>query len=585
MRRSTAEIILAMLLTVLWAATLIPLFDFAVADTRLLEGFSVDELIQLNLLRKAVASHSFAMTFGSYGHLVLNLTLVVARLIPGPVTDARLLYTARAINLAFASGTALFTLAWARHAYGRLAGWVAFSLVLVNATFYMGVAEVQPDIAQMFFLVVALALTVRRYEDPNPRWTMLAAAAAGLAFACKYSGLFVLPLLAAVAALRPVKLDRMPVIRVLRASVSIGGIALIAVSLVCSADWIAAHLTEDGRVDLALGGLDALRLVAGVAGAVMVILSLLPSTWRRLQQWPKAVAVAWSWYLAAVSFAAAFVITSPYSLRKLAFVKGVIGESAYAIPASIVSSLATFRDIGSVVGWPAAVVAAATIGVLVWRGREPFVKFGAVDAVLIGWVVLFLIVLLLPFHEFYLHYALPLVPAVAMLAGRGVAGIFSDAGDASPWRQWLAGVVLVAVVAAGEAPLAAALGRSREEQRNRTTQSDQAYVAAWLQCHAPAQARVAYDYFVWVPSTFRNAFVTWGGTTDWLRSVDPDFVVVEKNTAAYASAAGTEAAEHRAYYACLPGGQCGYEPALSRGDAVVYVRTGQAAALSGRGCS
>ena len=125
----------------------------------------------------------------------------------------------------------------------------------------------------------------------------------------------------------------------------------------------------------------------------------------------------------------------------------------------------------------------------------------------------------------------------------------------------------------------------RDEQRKRTTQSTQAYVASWLQCHAPAQSRIAYDYFVWVPSTFSNAFVTWGGTTDWLASVDPDVVIVERNTAEYASASGAEQAEHRAYYECLSSGKCGYEPALSQGEVVVYVRQGRAAAITARGCS
>ena len=37
------------------------------------------------------------------------------------------------------------------------------------------------------------------------------------------------------------------------------------------------------------------------------------------------------------------------------------------------------------------------------------------------------------------------VTLLAMLAGRGVAGIFSDTGDASRWRQWAAGTVLVDV--------------------------------------------------------------------------------------------------------------------------------------------
>ena len=77
--------------------------------------------------------------------------LVVLRLLPGAVTDGRILHLGRAINLLFGAGTALITFAWSRRVYGRVAAWIAFSLVIVNTTLYMGIAQVQPDIAQLFF--------------------------------------------------------------------------------------------------------------------------------------------------------------------------------------------------------------------------------------------------------------------------------------------------------------------------------------------------------------------------------------------------------------------------------------------------
>jgi len=198
-------------------------------------------------------------------------------------------------------------------------------------------------------------------------------------------------------------------------------------------------------------------------------------------------------------------------------------------------------------------------------------------------------VLLLPAHEIYLDYALPLVPAIAMLAARGAGALWQWLAESVPARKTLTAIALVLLVLAAEAPLAADLLKARQQQVERTTTSVQAYVATWLQCRAPASTRIAYDYFVYVPSTFPNVSVTWGGTIEWLASINPDIVVTEVSTAEYAAVD----AEHRVYYECLSAGTCGYERALTRGDLSVYVRKGRRgevlrespAQLSARGCS
>jgi 4-amino-4-deoxy-L-arabinose transferase-like glycosyltransferase len=589
--RRTADSTLAAIVTVLWAATLVPLFDFGVADKRLLEAFSIDELIQLNLLHNAASAHSFALHFGPYGHFVFNLMLIVVRLLPGAVTDARILLAGRAINLLFGAGTAILTFAWSRRVYGTPAAWIAFSLVLVNATLYMGIAQVQPDIVQLFFLMAALAFTARLVDQPERRWLLLASAAAGLAFACKYSGLFVLPIIAIGVARRPVAIGRPAAnIAVLRASLLLCGALAVALSFVFDPAWIAAHLTEDGRIDLPLAAsaLSLLRMTTRGGGGLAMLLSVVPWSWGRLRRWPHGLAVMWSWYLTLVTFGAAFVVSSPYSLRKAAFIKGILGEAMFAVPASAETQVAALRGMGLVVGWPAAVVALLTVAVLSWRARSPF-RMATVDGVLVAWSVIYVIVLLLPAHEIYLDYALPLVPPVAMLAGRGAGALFQRWSDRALSLRMPAAAALAVIVLLAEAPLVARLLEERGRQRRRTTDSVQAYVATWLQCRAPASTSIAYDYFVYVPSTFPHAFVTWGGTVDWLASINPDLVVVEVATAGYAG----EQPEHRLYYECLAAGTCGYERALSRENLVVYVRRGRRsdvlketpAQLSARGCS
>jgi len=98
--------------------------------------------------------------------------------------------------------------------------------------------------------------------------------------------------------------------------------------------------------------------------------------------------------------------------------------------------------------------------------------------------------------------------------------------------------------------------------------SDQVEVAKWLECRAPASSRVAYDHFVYVPTVFKDATVTWGGTRQWLSALDPDIVVVYDSTAAYAM----KQSENAEYYRCLSTGSCGYQRVLTRGALTVYAK-------------
>jgi hypothetical protein len=196
------------------------------------------------------------------------------------------------------------------------------------------------------------------------------------------------------------------------------------------------------------------------------------------------------------------------------------------------------------------------------------------DPILVAWIVLYGLVLSAPVHEFYVQYALPLAPPAAMLAGRGavasaewLAGVFG--------RRILAMAFLCAAVLATGVPLGAHLLAVRAQLQNRESTSDTVLVGRWLECRAPTSARIAYDYFSYVPPAFHDASPTWGGSRAWLSALNPDIVIVNSVTAG-AVIADTDHAE---YYACLAAGRCGYERVLSRGVITVYGRSGRTDAL------
>jgi predicted membrane-bound dolichyl-phosphate-mannose-protein mannosyltransferase len=569
------------LLAALWAASLVPLISVGAANARLVEAFATDEALQLNLLRAANAKHTFALTFGPYGHLVFNLVLSVLRVLPHEVTDARIVHTARGVSLVFAAAALWLTFVWARRVFGDAAAWVAFTLLCVNATLYEWAVVLKPDMAQLFFLMLALALTCRLADEPRLRWLVLASSAAGLAFACKYSGLFVLPVIGAVAAWRPIEQRHADAkVTALRWLTAGKALLMLVGSRFLDMTWIAANLTEDGHIDAAVSPhtLSVLSVIVRGTALVLGFAAATPWVWSTLRRRSRLVATLWSWVVAAMVFAASFIVASPYSLRKAAFVKGLFVEASDAAAPLTAEWVSTWlRGIATAVTWPVLIAALITMAGLVWLAATRRARLGASQAIVMAWTAIYVLVLSAPVHEFYVHYALPLAPPAAMFAGGGLVAAGTWLANSFRQRR-LAGAFVTTATIIMAVPLSVSVFATREVLMNRERTSAAIFVGRWLECRVPVSSRVAYDYFSYVPPAFRDVSPTWGGTRAWLSTFDPDIVIVNRVTA---QPVMTED-RHREYYQCLSDRTCGYAPVLSRETLTVYARSDQAAALSTR---
>ena len=166
------------------------------------------------------------------------------------MTDARIVHTGRAVSIFFAAATLWLMFVWTRRVFGVAAAWIAFTLLCLNATLYEWAVVLKPDMAQLFFLMLALALTCRLADEPRLRWLVPAASAAGLAFACKYSGLFVLPDHRLRLRLAPDRAGHVDArVTTLRWLTAAKAALLFAGSRFLNVTWIASHLTEDGHID------------------------------------------------------------------------------------------------------------------------------------------------------------------------------------------------------------------------------------------------------------------------------------------------------------------------------------------------
>src|SRR4029077_20916612 len=219
--------------------------------------------------------------------------------------------------------------------------------------------------AQLFFLMLALALTCRLASEPRLRWLILGASGAGLAFACKYSGLFVLPIIGVVAAWRPIESRHVDVrVTALRWLTAGKALLLVASSRFLDLTWIASNLTEDGHIDAAvsLNMLSELSIIVRGAASVLGLAAATPGVWAALRRRPRLVATLWSWVVVAMVFAASFIVVSPYSLRKAAFVKGLFVEASDAAAPMTAEWVSTWlRGIGMAVTWPVLMAAVITM--------------------------------------------------------------------------------------------------------------------------------------------------------------------------------------------------------------------------------
>lgn len=567
------QMLAATALVALWAATLVPFLSVGADNARLVAAFHTDEAMLVNLLAHLHEQHSFRLVFGAYGHLYFNLTLSILGLL-GPLSERAIVETARGLSLACATALLLFTFAWARRLYGSAAAWVALALVALNPTVYTWAVMVHPDMLQALLLMAALFYTVRCFDRPTTAHVVIASAFAGLAFAAKYSGVFVLPLIG-IAAVGRVATggERSADLRLMlsRTLLAVVAVALTVGGYAIDAAWIITHLTADGHIDVPLMvSLDTAVFAVRFCGLLLAVVVVLPWTWDLLRRY-KAVATALcAFAVAAVTFLVAFAATSPYSFLKLAFLKGLYFEATETGAMMSVQWVEKWTNgIVSSVGWPLIVPLVCTA---IWLlQRRHFHPLWSVEVVLLSWIGLYLTVLLAPFHELLFHYTLPLIAPAAILSARGIVAACETLAHhrvALPHGA-SARAIAVPITLLCLAPAVTTLLTTREISLRRTASANAA-VGDWMTQRFPPSTSIAYDYLTYIPPRYTRVAATWGGSRPWLAKLNPDVVVVNRWIAsAWRGDPGKEA-----YYHCLETGTCSYERIFALDAISVYQRRG-----------
>ncbi|MCU1381847.1 MAG: hypothetical protein JWL71_544 [Acidobacteria bacterium] len=564
----------------LWCTTLAAPATNAADDTRVLGTFQTDEALQVNLLAGALEQGRFAFAYGTYPHLYFNAALVplTALAAARPVRERDIALALRAVSVAFGAATMLLVFAWARRRYGSPTAWLSLVVLALNPMFYGWAALAHPDVTQAFFLMLALYLLGRFVDQPSTGGWLAVSVVAGLAFATKYGGLPLLPLIWCAAARAVYTGRRAPRplgARPFRLAAAAIAVALIGASPWLDAGFIAAQLTSDGQLDLPSPErtISLVRHAAQILGGVLAVVASWPAPWTALGRAPRLRCVMQDGVVSILVFGAAFTLVSPYSWARLAFVKGLVYHTVHGGLVEPVASSNWLSFVADETGVWVLIAAAATaawVAARLVRGRA----VSGSDAVLVAWNVMFVAVLFLPVHGVARHYVLPLIAPMILLACSGVARAAAAVATRrpSPVLRWAGAAVAIVVLIVAESAMAVRLTAERRATLARMETSDAVWVGRWLQCHTPPSTRIAYDHMSYVPPYFRHVMPTWGGTLAWLAAADPDIVIVNSIISARY---GADDRAGSAYYTALVDGRAGFDRVLSRGTLAVYTRRGR----------
>ena len=594
--RNRWELALVLLLSASYLAWFAgPQIGVAADDERLLSVYSFDEARHTRVLRDALDAASFRLDYDSYGHLYFNATLVVlfGLSLIEPLEDTHIIAAQRIVTVVFSLAAAVATFWLGRSFFGSAVGWLAAAGLLLAPIAYLNLSvKSHPDVPQVLFLVLGVHACLSWVESKERRHAIRAAGWAGLAFAAKYSGLFLLGLIwwagFAVAAARPATLPSRG--RVVACAVGAG---LVGAAALARPTALGPLLAADGQLgEHAASVLALLRGVVACSGAAVFVLGAWRSAWNRLRRQRWAPVFASTIPMTSAVFAAAFVLTSPYSLHRLQFLKGFYEESRH------VAFGHTFEETSGAGEWvevlfssplldglaPLLMVLLALAMLARDLARDGKAFLWRPRGLLWTWVLFYFAFLMAGVSLRRSYYLLPIVPFLLVLSADAVVRIVSGVFARTRGRRVLAYGFAALVLLAGGLEV----GRSAREvvrfrtERGAWPEGDRAVAFGdWLTEAYPPSTRVLYDAYTYVPPVFTNVGSTHGGTLELLRAFRPDVVIVNERVAwRFADPSRAEAfvsgprrfREHHAYYDGLRGESLGYSLVRDLGGVRVYAK-------------
>ncbi len=555
------------------------------------------------LLKEAIDNRFPRLGYYQYGYAYLNMGLLPLFLLSyfTDVTEQHIVVWLRMIPTLFAIATVTLTFVMARRYFGRLAAWLsAFLLSFTVLNFLRMSVMSHSDISQVFFLMLGIYFCCRLAEDGHSTWLISASVAAGFAFGCKYSGLFLLPIIGLYAMLRTIQLDTAQlsvnsdqVVRSARLLSTLVGVGLLILGSVIIPYAAAPYVGAEYFGVPIPQFLNSLRVMSIVAGAGLVLLAVVPLIWSSVRRRPKLVYLIKLGMLAAITFALAFFVTSPFNVFSLrsGFWRGFLYESLHSSFGHVFQAEVDKLQWLGILSSPelldpfilglAVVSLALTVYKVAKRGWQ-----GLLDPESVMWVwTLFYFVFLVWRVNVRTHRALlPIVSFLLILTAHAVSRLIQYAATKVS-RRLVSALTIAGLLIIVGLELPESLDRTlqfRQSTVSREQRSDAVLAGQWLAGRYPPSTRILYDPYSYVPPAFADAHATpWGGTLQLLETLEPDVVIVNgyhsgrfsdvRQAATYARDEANFMAKYE-YYETLRNREAGYVLVRDFGSVQVYGR-------------
>jgi 4-amino-4-deoxy-L-arabinose transferase-like glycosyltransferase len=566
-------------------------------NLRLVSVFSSDEANHLYTLKQAISQRTLILDFGIYGHLYFNIALLPLFFLNFliRVSEQQIILALRLVPTLSAIGTIAATFLITRRYFGRLAAWLAALLLsIVPLNFLHWSITSHPDIPQLFFLVLSLYFCCRLVEQDRPKWLIVASVFSGMAFACKYSGVLLLPIIWMIAVgqtidpRQPIAKPRFPKVEITRLLIACIGIVSIIIGIVFSPNFVSQHFTVHGKIaDSSLTHLLInMQIAAIIFGFSLIVFTIIKPIWsvnRFVNSLNKII-------LSVATFGTVFFLTSPFSFFRLNFLKGIYCES------KLMPFGHWFKASNNGMQWFHVLLSPELIGKAIFGlaflgmsliifdvSRKGWRQLLSPAGVIWMWVIFYFGFLFFRINMRFAHYLLPIIPFLIILSTQSISKIIEFAkSKLSKKLSFLFILVILSSVAAIELPKSVSqILRYRQSTINRVQKSTAVKAGLWLAKHFPKSTRIVYDHYCYVPPIFPDAHATWGGTIEMLKKIKPNIVVVNKKissrysdisqAAMYIEGESNFIMKHE-YYNALRDKEAGYMLLRDFGDVKIYSR-------------
>ena len=441
-------------------------------DRRLSYVKNYDELVYVQFVNQQLQDPGFECEHYDYGHLYFNLAAVLTKIgsLSGSYTDRTIILALRGISLVSAILLLVFLFEMGYALQGCVTGLMAALFAFISNPFLGYATFAHPDMLQAALLTGALWCCVKALGANRPIYIWVGAVFAGLAFSAKLSGLFFLPVLAV-------------------------GYLIVA----------ARNQNEK-------------------TGIAFWVESLM-----RFALWAPLLTLG------------AFAATSPYCLIHFdKFREAIRLQSWHVGKGHYFQDLSNnafswmqvlFSDKGLSVILIVAALAAMVVLILRRNNNldEQSANRAAAAVLSLGWVLLFLGLLMVKIRFRAPHYLLPILPALALMAGaapQALASWFRQPQRLRRVRGLLAVLILALLL-----PNLIHAGFKQVSESTWTQRDAAVQLGNWIAERYPADTVIVTDPYTYVPEKFAKVVFAFGIRYGLIKSADPDLILLNEDFA------------------------------------------------------